>query len=117
MITAGVTDSGVFNLETRGFGSLISPAPTDRKIQVCEPGRPFSYFSYSVVDGPKKRSNVWARLPIDGAWGYARQNAQEQADPCLIRTHEESRDVLSAPRKSLIRRWCPILFDEDLLNK
>jgi hypothetical protein len=114
-MTAEVAPEKNLNLEARGFGWLIDPAPAHGEIQVGGPLAPFSYFTYKIAPRPgREQRTIWSTLPIDGAWGYFQPNGPELAGPCLTHSREDSEAPVCP---ELLRHWCPVLFDETLINK
>jgi hypothetical protein len=113
------TAGGEFlNLEARGFGPLTGPDWSSKKdFHAVDSDKNFSYFSYKI-DGQAPQLDAWSKLPTDLIWAFCRTDAYEQAGPCLLRLYERPiRSEANDTCKALVRHWCPILFDGDLLNK
>jgi hypothetical protein len=105
------------DLEARGFGPVTGPGWSSVKTSLTiDPVDAFSYFSYRV-DVQGARLDIWTRMPTDLIWAFCRHDAYEQAGPCLLRLYERPVPSAGETSQALIRHWCPILFDNDLLNK
>jgi hypothetical protein len=105
------------DLEARGFGPVTGPGWSSGKNSLTiEPEGAFSYFTYKVYV-QDARLDTWAKMPTDLIWAFCRHDAYEQAGPCLLRLYERPVPSGGETCQALARHWCPILFEEDLVNK
>lgn len=106
-----------FNLEARGFGCLTGPAWSPRAcFRADDEGERFSYFTYKI-DAQEPRRDTWALHSTDLIWAFCKVNAFEQSGPCILRLYERGVPAEPKPSNVLVRHWCPILFDDELVNK
>lgn len=100
------------NLDARGFGWLIDPAPAHDKIQVAAPGSQFSYFTYAIViQAPTVWDKTWANLPVDGIWSFMKASGFTSASPCLLHLCDNADGLPAVASPELARHWCPIFFE------
>ena len=118
MDTAVIAPGKKWDLEARGFGWLIEPAPARDPMQVAAPGTPFSYFTYELpIPAPSLIDKTWACTPIDGVWGFIRASGVAAAGPCLLHLCEDAEARPVRPSTDLARHWCPVLFDDQPLSE
>jgi len=84
------------NLEARGFGWLIDPALPQEKMQQCGDDKNFSYFTYRIGSTHNVRNEIHKNI--------------EQERAVLLGNDGESEN-------DWIRHWCPILFEDNGINK
>jgi len=116
-----MTNEFFTSLEARGFGWLIDPAPVNQKQKVSDrSSEPFTYFTYEIrpeSSTPVLFDNTWASLPIDGVWGFMKSSGITAVGPCMLHLCENADGVPVRPSPALARHWCPVLFDDQLLNE
>jgi hypothetical protein len=91
MSGAEVATQKKIDLDTRGFGWLIDPAPARAQVQVAQAPREFSYFTYTIQVGNNRRlDTIWTCLPVDGTWAYMNASTGPWYGPGLQEVQEDS---------------------------
>jgi len=101
------------NLDARGFGWLIDPAPAQQEIQVAPPGTQFSYFTYAMeIDHHSVLNKTWEFQPVDGVWSFMKASGVTSSGPCLLHLCDTADGLPAKPSPDLALHWCPVFFDD-----